>query len=416
MNIFDNPQPEQWPELLSRSGISTRDIRGSVSEILARVKTEGDDALRDLTSRIDHVELTNLRVEPTTDHSNIPAELREAIDTAFSNIELFHRTQCPGEIDIETMPGVRCVQRSVPIQSVGLYIPGGSAPLFSTVLMLAIPAMVAGCPRVTLCSPPPISPVILYAAARCGVRDIFAIGGAMAIGAMAYGTQSVPKVDKIFGPGNQWVTQAKEQVSQGVVAIDMPAGPSEVMILADGSARAEFVAADMLSQAEHGADSQAIAVCDSMELACAIVTQVEMQVLQLTRRETAVAALENCRIIVLADRDRAIAFANEYAAEHLIISMSEPWHVARRITAAGSVFIGNYSPESVGDYSSGTNHTLPTYGWARSHSGVNLDSFMRKITYQELTIDGLKSLAGPTQTMARYEGLTAHAEAVKIRL
>jgi len=317
------------------------------------------------------------------------------------------------------MPGVRCIQRSVPIRRVGLYVPGGSAPLFSTVLMLAIPARVAGCNEVILCTPPrkdgTVAPEIIYAAQLCGIDHIYKVGGAQAIAAMAYGTHTICAVDKIFGPGNRYVTKAKQLVAADV-AIDMPAGPSEVMVLADETARAEFVASDMLSQAEHGPDSQAIVVTTSRALADRVARSVEEQAAGLSRQAQLRAALDNCRIVVIDSPEEVIGFANDYAAEHLIIAMDNPWDVAARITAAGSVFIGNYSPESAGDYASGTNHTLPTYGWARSMSGVNLDSFVRKITYQELSEQGLRALGGTIVAMAEAEGLDAHANAVKIRL
>ena len=311
------------------------------------------------------------------------------------------------------------MQRAVPIQRVGLYIPGGRAPLFSTVLMLAIPARLAGCPEVIMCTPAsgshPISPEILYAARVAGVDRVYKVGGAQAIAAMAYGTESIARVDKIFGPGNRFVTKAKQLVST-VTAIDMPAGPSEVMIMADATASPAFVAADMLSQAEHGPDSQAIALCDSPRLASAVAEEVERQTALLSRRELVEGSLSRSRIIVLPSREDMTEFANLYASEHLIISMSDPWDVASHITSAGSVFIGNYSPESAGDYASGTNHTLPTGGWARSMSGVNIDSYMRKITFQELTADGLRSLAPVITAMATAEGLDAHAAAVTVRL
>ncbi len=301
----------------------------------------------------------------------------------------------------------------------GLYIPGGSAPLFSTVLMLALPAKIAGCREIVLCTPPnsegEISPAILYTAALCGVDKIYRVGGAQAIAAMAYGTESIASVDKIFGPGNQYVTEAKQQLST-TVAIDMPAGPSEVLVLADQSANAEYVAADLLSQAEHGADSQVLLACLDEEFARSVERAIEQQLATLERETTARAALENSRIIVLLSRDQIVEFANLYAAEHLIISMQEPWSIADRITAAGSIFIGNYSPESAGDYASGTNHTLPTYGWARSYSGVNLDSFSRKITIQEITPEGLQKIGPAIETMASAEGLSAHRNAVSIRL
>ena len=311
------------------------------------------------------------------------------------------------------------MQKPMPIQRVGLYIPGGSAPLFSTVLMLAIPAKVAGCTEVILCTPcgkdGKVAPAVLYAASYCGVDRIFKVGGAQAVAAMAYGTESIPSVHKIFGPGNRYVTKAKEIVSRKV-AIDMPAGPSEVLVMADESAVPSFVAADLLSQAEHGPDSQVILVCPNEEIADAVEVEVQSQLEALPRKETALKALENSRIIVISSLDEQIDFVNEYATEHLIISMNNPWTIAERITAAGSVFVGNYTPESAGDYASGTNHTLPTSGWARSMSGVNLDSFIRKITYQEITQDGIRSLGKTIVTMAQAEGLEAHANAAIIRM
>ena len=321
---------------------------------------------------------------------------------------------------METAPGVVCIQRPVPIGKVGLYIPGGTAPLFSTVLMLAVPASIARCPEVVLCTPAgpdgKVNPEVLYTAAYCGVKRIFKLGGAQAVAAMAYGTQSVPKVDKIFGPGNQYVTTAKQLLSAGTVAIDMPAGPSEVMVIADGSSPAAFAAADLLSQAEHGADSQVMLVCGDAATADAVQAEVERQMQALPRADYVRQALDKSRAVVLADPEDRIAFANTYAPEHLILATREPWGLAARITAAGSVFIGPWTPESAGDYASGTNHTLPTCGWARSFSGVNLDSFYRKMTLQELTPEGLRGLSKTIITMAEAEGLQAHANAVKIRL
>lgn len=415
IGIVNNPPRSQWSMLTSRSAIGSVKIDNKVESIVDDVASRGDEAIRELTLKIDGVELTEIEL-PQDAECNIDDKLKEAIELASRNIRTFHSAQLTQPVDIQTMPGVRCVQRSIPIERVGLYIPGGTAPLFSTVLMLAIPAVVAGCSQIVLCSPPPISPAIIYAARKCGVNKIFQVGGAMAIAAMAHGTDSIPKVDKIFGPGNQWVTTAKQLVSRSHVAIDMPAGPSEVMILADNTARAEYVAADMLSQAEHGVDSQAIAVCQTQAFAQNVAIEVEKQLENLSRAEISKAALANCRIIVISERSEMIEFANLYAAEHLIISMDKPWDVASEITAAGSVFIGNYSPESVGDYASGTNHTLPTYGWARSYSGVNIDSFMHKITYQELNRSGLDTISDSVVIMAENEGLTAHANAVKIRI
>jgi histidinol dehydrogenase len=423
MITFINPPREEWPELVLRATSDEEDITSRVEEIVRLVRQGGDGALRELTARIEGRDVENFEVsdaEFARAGEETPMELRAAIDVAAANIRRFHQAQHPVGIDLETAPGVRCVQRAVPIQRVGLYVPGGTAPLFSTVLMLAIPARVARCPEVVLCTPTgadgSVAPAILYAARLCGVDRVFKVGGAQAIAAMACGTESIPRVDKIFGPGNRYVTRAKQLVSVADCAVDMPAGPSEVLVLADDDTSPAFAAADMLSQAEHGADSQALLVCTSEGFAAATRREIERQTALLSRRETATEALENSRIVVLGDRAAAIAFANLYAAEHLIIQMSDPWEVASKITAAGSVFIGPWSPESAGDYASGTNHTLPTAGWARSHSGVNLDSFMRRITYQELTRAGLDALAATITTMAEAEGLDAHAAAVRVRL
>ncbi|MEG0467267.1 MAG: histidinol dehydrogenase [Mucinivorans sp.] len=424
IRVYSNPPRQEW-DLLTARAMSDRGtaINATVAKIIERVRYSGDEALVELSREIDGVELSDFLVsesEIAAANNKISSELKQAIGKAYDNIQKFHAAQVFTPIEIETTPGVHCSQRAVPIARIGLYIPGGTAPLFSTVLMLGVPAAVAGCPEVVMCSPPDgqghVAPEILYTASLCGVKHIYKIGGAQAIAAMAYGTQSIAKVDKIFGPGNRYVTAAKQQVGGSVVAIDMPAGPSEVMILADQSADAAFVAADMLSQVEHGADSQAIAVCQDEEFASEIKNHLARQLVALDRVSIAAKALENSKIIVITDRDEVIAFANAYASEHLIISMEEPWDVARQITAAGSVFIGNYTPESAGDYASGTNHTLPTSGWARSMSGVNLDSFTHKITYQTITRQGLAALAPTIITMADGEGLTAHAMAVKQRL
>ncbi len=422
MQIIVNPERCEWVALTTRPQMSRGTIVPNVTAILNEVRAEGDLALLKLAHEIDGVELSSLAV--STDEMEkvsqlIPNELKEAISTAKSNIERFHSAQHGSVIDMETMPGVRCMQKSVPIRSVGLYVPGGLAPLFSTVLMLAVPARIAGCPQITLCSPPDkqgkIAATILYAAGLCGVTNIFKIGGAQAIAAMAYGTRSVPKVDKIFGPGNQYVTEAKQQVSH-FTAIDMPAGPSEVLVMADETANPSFVASDLLSQAEHGPDSQVMLVTSSRTLADQVVREVESQLVGLSRKSIIFNALDNSRLIVMETTREMIEFANDYAAEHLIISMENPWEVAREITAAGSVFIGNYTPESAGDYASGTNHTLPTCGWSRSCSGVTLDSFMHKITFQEITPAGLSKIGGVIETMAEAEGLGAHKNAVTIRL
>lgn len=423
MNIIINPERKEWTALTARN-IPADDpqVTEAVERIVAGVREGGDKALRDYARQFDGAEIDSLLVsdeEIAEAIARVPAEVARAIDSAAGNISAFHRAQLPAPVEVETAPGVRCMQRAVPIQRVGLYIPGGRAPLFSTVLMLAIPARLAGCPEVIMCTPAsgshPISPEILYAARVAGVDRIYKVGGAQAIAAMAYGTESIARVDKIFGPGNRFVTKAKQLVST-VTAIDMPAGPSEVMIMADATASPAFVAADMLSQAEHGPDSQAIALCASPRLASAVAEEVERQTALLSRRELVEGSLSRSRIIVLPSREDMTEFANLYASEHLIISMSDPWDVASHITSAGSVFIGNYSPESAGDYASGTNHTLPTGGWARSMSGVNIDSYMRKITFQELTADGLRSLAPVITAMATAEGLDAHAAAVTVRL
>ncbi|MDR0954481.1 MAG: histidinol dehydrogenase [Rikenellaceae bacterium] len=423
MKVYTQPDPTEWDELLKRPRIEDSLIRPRVEAILDDVRREGDTALRRYARQLDGAELTDLAVTPEEIDAAVAAvdkNLGDAIRHAALNIEKFHRAQRFSGIDVSIAPGITCWQRSVPIQRVGLYVPGGSAPLFSTVLMLAIPARIAECPEIVLCSPPnregKIADVILFAAKLCGVTKIFKAGGAQAIAAMAYGTESVPKVDKIFGPGNQYVTVAKQLVSVSDVAIDMPAGPSEVMVLADETANPRFVAADLLSQAEHGPDSQSILVTDSPALASRVEQKVAIQLQTLSRRELAARSIENSRIFVLNSRSEMIALANRYAAEHLILSVADARQVAEQITAAGSIFIGNYTPESAGDYASGTNHTLPTSGWAASYSGVNLDSFMRKITYQEITRQGLEHLGGVIEAMARAEGLDAHARAVTLRL
>ena len=423
MEILVNPDPREWGPLLSRPQIDRSVIGQRVADILASVKAGGDKALFELTRQIDGIELKSVIVTPDEigqATENVSPELKAAIATAARNIEAFHAAQRPQPVELETMPGVKCIQRAVPIQRVGLYIPGGSAPLFSTVLMLAIPARVAGCKEIVLCTPPDkngdIAPAILYAASLAGVDRIFKAGGAQAIAAMAYGTESIPKTDKIFGPGNQYVTVAKQQVSTSTVAIDMPAGPSEVLVMADSGAVPAFVASDLLSQAEHGDDSQAILVCRTERFARQVTRAVEEQIRYLSRGEAIRNSLANSRIVLFDEEYKQIAFANAYAPEHLIVSMRDAWGIAAKITAAGSVFIGNYSPESAGDYASGTNHTLPTGGWARACSGVNVDSFMRKITFQELTRDGLDALAPAITAMAEAEGLDAHANAVRVRM
>lgn len=424
--IYNNPPRIEWPKLISRAAESDSDIDASVRATLEYVRTQGDKAVLDLESRYDNIVFTSVEALKVSDKeiaeatASVSPELKAAIAQAYSNIRKFHSAQMPQVVKVETFPGVVCYQKAVPIRRVGLYIPGGRAPLFSTVLMLAVPASVAGCPEIVLCTPPDkegkANPVIVYAASVCGVRNIFKIGGAQAVAAMAYGTETLAKCDKIFGPGNRYVMKAKQLVGLSVTAIDMPAGPSEVMVLADETAEPDFVAADFLSQSEHGPDSQSILVCTSEAIAKSVEDAVERQTERLSRGNVIVKALEHSRMIVLSGRKDIIDFANEYAPEHLIISMRDPWSVAERIVAAGSIFIGNYSPESAGDYASGTNHTLPTGGWARSFSGLNLDAFMRKMTVQEITREGLAGLGDTIRTMALAEGLDAHAAAVEVRL
>ena len=423
MQTYVNPPRERWPELCSRPASQNPVVRERVEKILQRVREQGDEALRALSLEIDGRPLESIEVsaaELEEAARRISPAVRQAVADAERNIRAFHEAQRPHEIRVATAPGVCCIQRPVPIGSVGLYIPGGTAPLFSTVLMLAVPARIAGCGQVVLCTPTgrdgSVSPEVLYTAAYCGVQRIFKLGGAQAVAAMAYGTQTVPAVDKIFGPGNQYVTTAKQLLSAGTVAIDMPAGPSEVMVVADAQTPPSFAAADLLSQAEHGADSQVMLVCPDVRIAEAVRAEVERQTAFLPRSEFALKALGNSRCVIFDDEEQLIAFVNAYAPEHLILATCDPWRIADRITAAGSVFVGAWTPESAGDYASGTNHTLPTCGWARSFSGVNLDSFYRKMTLQELSSDGLRGLSETIITMAEAEGLQAHANAVRIRL
>ena len=422
MDIRFNPPRREWPELCRRPADVNPVVRERVEAIVARVRKDGDDALRSLAAEIDgfvpeRFEVSAKEIREASEM--VPQAVKEAIAAAADNIRAFHEAQMPRQVEVETAPGVRCIQKPVPIKSVGLYIPGGTAPLFSTVLMLAVPARIAGCAEVVLCTPcgrgGRVAPAVLYAASFCGVDRIFRIGGAQAIAAMAFGTESVPKVDKIFGPGNQYVTTAKQMLGGSAVAIDMPAGPSEVMVVVDSSSDPAFAAADLLSQAEHGRDSQVMLVSTSAVKADAVATEVERQVAALGRADLARGALASSHAVVLANIDDVVAFADAYAPEHLIIATEDPWAIASRITAAGSVFVGAYTPESAGDYASGTNHTLPTSGWARSHSGVNIDSFIRKMTLQEISRDGLRRLAPTIIAMAEAEGLQAHAAAASIR-
>lgn len=426
VNKYVNPSRGEWRRLTERPAKDDPAVLASVEATLEDVRKRGDDAVLDLEARFDGVAFpspSDLKVsdeEIAEAAEAVPDELKKAIAQAYSNIRRFHEAQMPGVVRVETSPGVVCVQKAVPVRRVGLYVPGGSAPLFSSVLMLAVPARVAGCGEIVLCTPPDkkgkANPAIVYTASFCGVKDIFKIGGAQAIAAMAYGTRTLARCDKIYGPGNRYVMKAKQMVGLSVAAIDMPAGPSEVMVLADGTADPEFVAADFLSQSEHGPDSQSILVCTSEAIAKSVVDAVARQTARLSRGSIIAKALDHSRMAVLTSREDIIDFANEYAPEHLIISMRDPWSVADKVVAAGSIFIGNYSPESAGDYASGTNHTLPTSGWARSFSGLNLDAFMRKMTIQEISREGLSGLGDTIRTMALAEGLDAHAAAVEVRL
>ncbi|WP_297830287.1 histidinol dehydrogenase [uncultured Rikenella sp.] len=424
MKTYIQPPRTAWEDLLTRPLQQENEtIRKRVENIIERVRKDRDAALRELADQFDGVKIDSPAV---TDDEIAKADellddaLKNAIRQARENIIAFHRAQRMEPIRIETMPGVCCEQRSVAIHSVGLYVPGGSAPLFSTVLMLAVPAQIAGCKEIVLCTPPrrdgTVAQEILWTAQLCGVTRIFKVGGAQAVAAMAFGTESVPRVNKIFGPGNRYVTTAKQLLGLSAVAIDMPAGPSEVMVLADDKARADFVAADLLSQAEHGPDSQGILVTTSPALATAVETEVSRQLALLGRAEIATQALAESRIFVVASVAEMVEMANLYAAEHLIVETAEPEAIAAQIENAGSIFLGHYSPESVGDYASGTNHTLPTSGWAAAYSGVNLDSFCKKITLQRLTPEGLRNIGGTVEQMATAEGLDAHRNAVAVRL
>ena len=422
MQIIKYPPKDQWSEILKRPSLNFDSLFDQVKNTLDEVRHHGDAALRNFTRKFDKVEVDALEVtkEEITDAIKlVSTELKEAIEMARRNIWKFHSEQQREYTEIQTSPGVYCWQKAVPIEKIGLYVPGGSAPLFSTVLMLGIPAQIAECKEVILCSPPAsdgkINPAVLYAAHVAGIHRIFRVGGAQAIAAMAYGTESIPKVYKIFGPGNQYVTAAKQLVSLSDVAIDMPAGPSEVLIIADETANPAYVASDLLSQAEHGADSQVLLVTTSENLIEKTLEQIEIQIEKLPRKETARKALDNSRIILVKNLDEAIAVTNEYAPEHLIISTRSYMVVAEHIVNAGSVFLGNMSPESAGDYVSGTNHTLPTHGFSKAYSGVNLDSFLKKITFQQLTSEGLTNLSNAIILMAENEGLQAHANAVKVR-
>lgn len=423
MNIITYPERSAWNELLKRPVMNTDTLRDTVLEILNRVRTEGDRAVMEYEEKFDKVTLQSLAVseqEFADAEKAVSIELKAAIMLAFNNIRTFHAAQKFEGKRVTTLPGVTCWQKAVAIEKVGLYVPGGTAPLFSTVLMLATPAQIAGCKEIILCTPPDrsgkIHPAILYAAKVAGVSRVFKAGGVQAIGAMAYGTSSIPKVYKIFGPGNQYVTAAKQQVSLCDVAIDMPAGPSEVAVLADDTAQPAFVAADLLSQAEHGTDSQAILITTSEALLREVTGEVQRQLEQLPRKGIAEKSLANSKLILVRTMDEAVDMVNEYAPEHLIIETKDYQQTAERIVNAGSVFLGPYSPESAGDYASGTNHTLPTNGYAKAYSGVSLDSFIRKITFQEVTQEGIRMIGPAIEVLAANEYLDAHKNAVSVRL
>jgi histidinol dehydrogenase len=423
INVIKYSNKEDWPELIKRPVFENASLEKAVKKILDKEKDKGDKAVRKYTKEFDGVKLKKIIVsekEIKAAENLLSQELKDAIQQARSNIEKFHLSQIEEVKVVETMPGINCWRRSIGIEKVGIYIPGGSAPLFSTVLMLAIPAVIAGCKEIILCTPPSkdgsINPAILYTANLCGIKKSFKAGGVQAIAAMAYGTETIPKVFKIFGPGNQYVTAAKQLIQKEGVAIDMPAGPSEVLVIADEKAVPEFIAADLLSQAEHGADSQVILLTTSEDAAEKVQLCIKEQLKELPRKEIAEKALENSKIVLLTSIDEAIELSNLYAPEHLIISCENAEELTGKIISAGSVFIGNYSPESVGDYASGTNHTLPTNGYAAMYSGVSVDSFVKKVTFQLLTKEGLTNIGNTVMHMAEAEGLDAHKNAVAIRL
>lgn len=423
MKRYVNPGKDSWEEILKRPVFDSSQLEELIKPVLQNVKQRGDEALREYTQKFDGVSIANLAAtkEEIEEAKNLlDDELKSSIFIAYQNIDSFHRTQVSGVEKVETSAGVTCWRESRPIQKVGLYIPGGTAPLFSTILMLAIPANIAGCEEIVLCTPPnkegKIHPAILYTADLCGVTKIFKAGGAQAIAAMAYGTESIPAVYKIFGPGNQYVTEAKQMITKDGVAIDMPAGPSEVAVVADEFANPAFVASDLLSQAEHGVDSQVILIATSESVADAVETEVAEQLQALPRKDFASKALENSKTIVVADQNAIIDILNEYAAEHLILQVEDYNSYIPRIINAGSVFLGPYTPESAGDYASGTNHTLPTNGYAKAYSGVSLDSFVKKVTFQEITQKGIRKLGPAIENMAEEEQLFAHKNAVTLRI
>ncbi len=423
IQTYQFPPRDTWPSLLRRPVMNLSEIEPRVQPVLEAIEKLGDAAVRDFTQRFDQVDLDELAVPAAAfdaAEAALDESLKAAIQVAKTNIERFHARQKEPIERVETMPGVVCWRKSVPIQRVGLYIPGGSAPLFSTLLMLGVPAKLAGCQEIVLCTPPGPQgtphPAILYTARLVGIDRVFRVGGAQAIAAMGYGTESIPAVDKLFGPGNQYVTMAKQLMAKRGLPIDMPAGPSEVAVVADESANPAFVASDLLSQAEHGIDSQVILVSTSAQLIQQVETELSRQLQTLPRRDIAVQAIAQSRAILLKDQDEVVDLINQYAAEHLILATTDVEALGERIVNAGSVFLGHYSPESVGDYASGTNHTLPTNGWARSYSGVSLDSFVKKITFQQLTQEGLQQVGPAVMAMAEAESLEAHRRAVEVRL
>ena len=423
MNIIKYPAREEWASIVERPHLDVTELNQTVANVLADIRQRGDEAVKGYELKFDHVDLDSLAVsddEMAEAEGKVSKPLREAIELAHENIQKFHESQRFRSKKVETQPGVVCWQKSVAIEKVGLYIPGGTAPLFSTVLMLATPAKIAGCKEIVLCTPPDrqgcVNPAILVAARVAGVNRIFKIGGVQAIGAMAYGTESVPKVYKIFGPGNQYVMTAKQQVSLHDVAIDMPAGPSEVCVIADDMASPEFVAADLLSQAEHGVDSQVVLITTSHKLIDDVQQEVDRQLNKLPRKEIAQRALENSLIILVRDLKEAMDLSNAYAPEHLVLQTSNYEEMAERVVNAGSVFLGQYACESAGDYASGTNHTLPTHGYAIAYNGVNLDSYCRKVTFQHLTDEGVRSIGRAVELMAEAEQLDAHKNAMTVRI
>lgn len=423
MKVYKNPDRSEWADICLRPHLDVSSLNSAVSGILDDVRLRCDEAVKEYEAKFDHAVLGELMVseeEKAEAMAVIDRELLDAIRLAHDNIHKFHKAQLMSVCKVETAPGVVCWQKQLPIERVGLYIPGGTAPLFSTVLMLATPAKIAGCSEIVLCTPPmadgKVNPAILAAANVVGVDKVFKIGGVQAIGAMAYGTQSVPKVYKIFGPGNQYVMAAKQHVSLHEVAIDMPAGPSEVCVIADAESNAEFVAADLLSQAEHGIDSQVLLISTSEDMIDSVQQQIELQLAKLPRREIAMKTLENSKAVLVSDTDEAIELSNAYAPEHLIIATADYERLAEKVVNAGSVFLGDYACESAGDYASGTNHTLPTHGYATAYNGVNIDSFMRKVTFQHLSAEGIRSIGRAVEVMAAAEHLDAHRNAMSVRM